>query len=66
MKILRRIDLGFDRCTDRVGDFVLHRKHVGERPVVALRPKMTASGDVLSCTVMRTRSPLFRTLPSTT
>ena len=49
-------DLRLDGGYHRLGDLVLDGEHVGEPPVVATS---------LSCAVMRTCSPLLRTLPST-
>ena len=46
-KILRGIELRLDRGDDGLGDLVLHREHVGEVAVVALRPDVAAGGDVV-------------------
>ena len=46
-KIFRGIELRLDRGDDRLGDLVLHREHVGEIAVVALRPDVAAGGDVV-------------------
>ena len=46
-EILRGVELRLDRGDDRLGDLVLHREHVGEVAVVALRPDVAAGGDVV-------------------
>ena len=46
-KILRGIELRFDRRDDGFGDLVLHREHVGEIAVVAVRPDVAAGGGVV-------------------
>ena len=45
-EILGGVELRLDRGDDGLGDLVLHREHVGEIAVVALRPEMAAGGDV--------------------
>ena len=45
-EILGGIELRLDRRDHGLGDFVLHGEHVGEIAVVALRPEVTAGGDV--------------------
>ena len=64
-EILRRVDLRLDGGDDGVGDLVLYRENVGQLAVVTLRPEVAPDATSLSCTVIRTRSPLLRTLPST-
>jgi hypothetical protein len=46
-EVFRGVELRLDCGDDRLGDFVLHRKHVSEFTVVALRPDMASCGDVV-------------------
>ena len=46
-EIFRGVKLRLDRGDDGFGDLVLHREHVGEVAVVALRPEMAAGGDIV-------------------
>ena len=46
-KTFRGIELRLDRGDDGLGDLVLHREHVDESAVVALRPDVAAGGDVV-------------------
>ena len=42
---------------NRCGDLILHPEHVGQLPVVALRPEMATTAAVTSCAVTRIRLP---------
>ena len=46
-KVFRRVDVRLDGSNYRLRDLVLHRKYVGEPPVVPFRPDMAASGGVV-------------------
>ena len=46
-KTFRGVKLRLDGGDDCFGDLVLHREHVGEVAVVALRPDVAAGGDVV-------------------
>src|SRR5271165_5693728 len=46
-EIFRSVELRLDRGHDRLGDLVLHRKHVGETTFIAFSPNVTAGGNVV-------------------
>jgi hypothetical protein len=46
-KVFRGIELRLDGGDDRLGDFILHREHVGEAAVVMLRPDMNPGRDIV-------------------
>jgi hypothetical protein len=46
-EVFRGVELRLDCGDDRLGDFVLHLKHVGELAVIALGPDMASCGDVV-------------------
>ena len=47
VEIFRSVELRLDRGDDRLGDLVLHREHVGETAIVALRPDVASGCDVV-------------------
>src|SRR5438105_587443 len=46
-KILRRVELRFNRGNDGLGDLVLNREHIGKVAVVTLSPEVAAGRDVV-------------------
>ena len=65
-EILGGVELRLDRRDHGLGDLVLHGEHVGEIAVVALRPEVTAGGDVDELGRDADMVASLRTLPSTT